>query len=406
MQKLKREVSKKLVWHTEVRRVRDLSPYKKNPRLISDVQMQALQRSLKKFNLAELPAINKDGTIVAGHQRIKALILLGRENEKIEVRIPSRQLTPSEFKDYLLTSNSSGGSWNWEMLSNDFDFETLKTVGFDDIDLSRVFDERIKKSEDKWDDEAELKKIKKTNIKTGDYFALGRHRLICGSSLDKAMVNTLMDGAKADLVDDDVPFNIGLSYDKGVGNKRNYGGTTNDNKTDEEYKTFVKTIIENALSVTNKDAHIIFWCDERYVWLLQTLYKELGIDSKRLLIWVKNNSSPTPTVAFNKVVEFAVYGSIGRPYLSKIATDLNEIQNDGMTGGNDLHDEIINNSNLMLTKKTSKQSIRSSYGEKPSSALQGNQTLYQSRRYRPRPYSGFREHTHGVRRIKTNSISL
>ena len=341
----------KLSWKTEVRKVKDLSPYARNPRIISDVQMEGLKRSLSKFNLAELPAINLDGTIVAGHARIKALILLGRGEENIEVRIPSRQLTKAEFKDYLLTSNRSGGSWNWEMLSTDFGLEDLKMSGFDDVDLSHIFDENLKNDDSDWDDEKELKKIKKTDIKTGDMFALGRHRLICGSSLDKETVNKLMDGAKADLLDDDIPFNIGLSYDKGVGNKKNYGGTTDDNKTDEEYKKFVKTIIENALSVTKEDAHIIFWCDERYVWLLQTLYKELGIDSKRLLIWVKNNASPTPGVAFNKAVELAVYGSIGRPYLSKTATDLNEIQNDGMTGGNSLHEEIMDQSNLMLTKR-------------------------------------------------------
>lgn len=341
----------KLEWHTEKRKVKDLLPFEKNPRFISGKQMKDLQRSLKKFNLAELPAINLDGTIAAGHQRVKALMLLGRAEEEIEVRIPSRQLTESEFKDYLLTSNRSGGSWDWGALAADFDLDTLKTAGFDDLDLSHIFDNNLLTIEDDWNDEAELRKIKKTNIKTGYLFALGRHRLICGSALDSKVVKRLMNGAKADLVDDDIPFNIGLSYDKGVGNKQNYGGSINDSKTDDEYRIFVKTIIQNALSVTKKDAHVTFWCDERYVWLLQTLYKELGIDSKRLLIWIKNNSSPTPTIGFNKVTEFAVYGTVGSPYLSKEVTDLNEIQNPGMTTGNALHQEIIDYMNIMLVKR-------------------------------------------------------
>ncbi len=344
---------KKLEWHTEVRKVKDLLPYAKNPRVISDEQMDGLKRSLSKFNIAELPAINKDGTIVAGHQRVQALILLGRGEEKIDVRVPSRQLSKSEFKDYLLTSNRSGGSWDWSMLSADFDLDDLKLAGFDDLDLSHIFDDNAKKINSEWNEEEELKKIKrsKIKIKKGDLFELGKHRLICGSSLDKKTVEELMEGAKADLVDDDIPFNIGLSYNKGVGNKKHYGGTINDNKTDEEYKTFVRTLLENALSVTKKDAHVIFWCDERYVWLLQTLYQELNIDSKRLLVWIKNNSSPTPTVAFNKATEFAVYGTVGSPYLCKRFQDLNEIQNNDMTNGNDLHQEISNNSNLMLVKR-------------------------------------------------------
>jgi hypothetical protein len=56
------------------------------------LQLEGLKRSLKKFNLAELPAINTDGTLVAGNQRVLALSLLGRGDEEIEVRVPNRPL--------------------------------------------------------------------------------------------------------------------------------------------------------------------------------------------------------------------------------------------------------------------------------------------------------------------------
>ncbi len=168
-----------------------------------------------------------------------------------------------------------------------------------------------------------------------------------------------MDGAKADLIDDDVPFNIRLPYDK-------YGGTYEDDKTDEEYETFVKTIMQNALSVAKNDAHIVFWCDERYVWLLEVLYKKFRIDSKRLLVWCKNNSSPTPSCAFNKVTEFAVYGTIGTPFLAQNITNLNQIQNHEMTTGNSLHDEIMDFFNIMLTKRLPSNKYEHSAQKDPS----------------------------------------
>ena len=121
---------------------------------------------------------------MAGHQRIKALQLLGRGEEMIEVRVPSRQLTESEFKDYLLTSNRSGGDWNWDMLSENFDMEALSVAGFDDTDLSHIFDNHLEVEDDAWDEESELKKIKSTDIKAGDMFSLGRHFLICGDATD------------------------------------------------------------------------------------------------------------------------------------------------------------------------------------------------------------------------------
>ena len=342
--------TQKLVWHTVEKKVNDLIPQDINPRIITDKQMSDLKKSLNKYNLVEIPAIDLNGKILAGHQRIKALQLLGRGEEMIDVRLPNRELTEDEAKQYLIASNALGGDWDFSALKS-FDLDLLLDVGFDETELTKFWDKDVELKDDLIDIEKEIKKAQDTDIKAGDMFQLGRHRLLCGSSLELSNVQKLMGDVKADMVNDDVPFNIGLSYDKGVGNKQNYGGTINDSKTDDEYKIFIKTIMQNALSVVKKDAHIMFWGDERYVWLLQTLYKELGVDSKRLLVWIKNNSSPTPTVAFNKVTEFCAYGTVGSPYLSKEVNDLNEIQNHDMTTGNNLFEEIMDQLNIWMVKR-------------------------------------------------------
>lgn len=342
--------TQKLVWHTVEKKVNDLIPQDINPRIITDKQMSDLKKSINKYNLVEIPAIDINGKILAGHQRIRALQLLGRGEEMIDVRLPNRELTEDEAKQYLIASNALGGDWDFSALKS-FDLDLLLDVGFDEIELSKFWDKEVELKDDPIDIEKEVKKAQDTDIKAGDMFQLGRHRLLCGSSLELINVQKLMGDVKADMVNDDVPFNIGLSYDKGVSNKQNYGGTINDSKSDDEYKIFIKTIMQNALSVTKKDAHIMFWGDERYVWLLQTLYKELGVDSKRLLVWIKNNSSPTPTVAFNKVTEFCAYGTVGSPYLSKEVNDLNEIQNHDMTTGNNLFEEIMDQLNIWMVKR-------------------------------------------------------
>ena len=341
----------KLLWRTERRKVDDLVPYEKNPRVLSQKQLEDLKRSLKKYNLVELPAINTDGKICAGHQRIKILQLLGRGEEEIEVRVPNRKLTDKEFRDYLLTSNRSGGSWDFEKLAAEFDLGELLTAGFDSLDLSNIYDNNLEIIDDEFEEEKEIEKAKDTDIKTEDYFALGRHRLLCSNATKPESANKLMGNVKVDLINDDLPFNIGLSYDKGVGNKGKYGGTTNDSKSDTEYEIFVKSVMQNALSVAKPDAHVMFWCDERYVWLFQKAYRELGIDSKRLCTWIKDNQSPTPKVAFNKVTEFCVYGTIGRPWLNDKIKNLNEIQNKEVTTGNRLTDDILDLFNIWLVKR-------------------------------------------------------
>lgn len=344
-------MAKKLQWRTERRKVKDLVRYEKNPRTLSPIQLEGLKRSLRKFNLAELPAINTDGTVVAGNQRILALALIGRDEEEIEVRIPNRKLTDKEFRDYLLTSNRSGADWDWAKLAEDFDLGELMTAGFNDADLSTIFDDHLEVLDDEMNEEEEIERAKDTDIKVGDQFALGRHKLICGDATDPETVKKLMGDAHADLVDDDVPFNIGLSYDSGVGGKSSYGGTMNDSKTNDEYRVFLRSVMSNALSVCKPDAHFIVWCDERYVWLLQMLYQELNIDSKRVLVWIKDNASPTPKVAFNKVTEFAVYGTTGHPYISDKVKNLNEIQNKEITTGNRLTDDILDLLNIWLVKR-------------------------------------------------------
>jgi len=190
--------NKRLEWRTELRKVKDLIQYDKNPRTLNNVQMEGLQRSLKKFNIAELPCVNTDGTLVAGNQRVLALSLLGRGNEEIEVRVPNRKLSDKEFRDYLLTSNRSGGSWDFDKLASEFDIKELLTSGFDSFDLENIFDDTLEILDDEFEEEKEIEKAKGTDIKPGDYFALGRHRLLCSDSTKPENVQKLMDGVKVD----------------------------------------------------------------------------------------------------------------------------------------------------------------------------------------------------------------
>lgn len=94
----------KLVWHTEKMKVADLIPNDKNPRTLSDQQKEDLMKSLEKFNLVEIPVIDIDKKLLAGHQRALSLSLLGRSGEIIDVRVPNRKI------NYIILnfSNNSG----------------------------------------------------------------------------------------------------------------------------------------------------------------------------------------------------------------------------------------------------------------------------------------------------------
>ncbi len=330
---------KNLQWSTVQKTVNNLIPQDVNPRVITDKQMSDLTRSLKKFNLVEVPAIDLDGKILAGHQRIKALQLLSRGGELIDVRVPNRKLTEKESKEYLIASNKLGGDWDFELLKS-FDVETLSFAGFNDIELSEMLDEEKDVVDDDFNVEEELKKIKKPKTKLGDIIHLGNHKVICGDSTDPNVLKRLLGKEKVSMIYSDPVYNININYDGGIGGKKDYGGNVNDTRTFDEYKTFLKKSMECALSVSNKDTHVFYWCDQVYIGVVQELYRSLGINNKRVCLWIKNSQNPVPKVAFNKAYEPVVYGTRGKPYLTESVTSLNEVMNKEVSTGNQLFDDV------------------------------------------------------------------
>jgi ParB-like chromosome segregation protein Spo0J len=120
----------KLTWLTEKRRINDLKYHPKNPRDISSENEKQLKRSLKKFGYAEIIAINRDNTILAGHQRIAILRKLEGDDFEIELRVPNRYLSKKEAEEYLVRSNKNIGEWNFELLQEGFNLDDLSEWGF------------------------------------------------------------------------------------------------------------------------------------------------------------------------------------------------------------------------------------------------------------------------------------
>lgn len=185
----------KLQWTTEKRKVNDLIPYDKNPRTISDEQKKQLQKSIEKFNLVEPPAIDTDGVILSGHQRIKVMQDIGWGDQEIDVRVPNRKLTTKEVDEINLRMNKNRGEFDFNLLK-EFDKSLLAEVGFDE-DLDDIFPEELE--EDNFDADAEVAKITTPIAKTGDIYQLGNHRLMCGDSTKLEDVELLMGGGQGEV---------------------------------------------------------------------------------------------------------------------------------------------------------------------------------------------------------------
>lgn len=139
----------KLAWHNEKRKLSDLIPVSYNPRKLSKKQAGDLRRSLENFNLAEVPVINTDNSLLAGHQRTKILADIEGNDFVIDVRVPNRKLTKAEADEYLIRSNKNSGEFDFDILDECFDVDQLVDFGFtkDELNFSMEaeFEEEVER---------------------------------------------------------------------------------------------------------------------------------------------------------------------------------------------------------------------------------------------------------------------
>ena len=341
-----------LAWHNERRLLKSLKPCPQNPNTNTERQFGNLKKSLKINGYAEIIVIDVDGTIAAGEHRHQAMMEMGMGDQMVDVRVPNRKLTKEEFDRYLIASNALHGEWDVSKLQA-FDIETLIEIGMDENELANLWDGMLEAEDDHWDEEKERAKIKKPKSKLGEIYQLGPHRLAVGDANDSAVLKKLFGNDKALMIYSDPVYNLrgGVDYAKGVGGRANYGGSVNDTRTDEAYREFLRKSMVNALAVAKDDVHVFYYCDSSYVWLLQTLYREIGIDYKRTCLWIKNGLGLTPGVAFSKIYEPCIYGVRNKPPITKGIENLSEIMNKEIGTGNRTLDDILDGIEIWLAKR-------------------------------------------------------
>ena len=120
----------------ENRLIADLKPAEYNPRQISTKQYNDLKESIKKFSLVDPIIINKDNTVIGGHQRLK----ICKELKHIDIDCVVLDLSKEDERELNIRLNKSGGEWDFDILANQFDIEELKDWGFKEIELGLNID--------------------------------------------------------------------------------------------------------------------------------------------------------------------------------------------------------------------------------------------------------------------------
>jgi DNA modification methylase len=215
-----------------------LVPYARNARTHSDAQVDLIAASIVKWGWTMPILASEEGTILSGYGRFLAAGKLGLAEVPVVV---ARGWTEEQKAAYVIADNQIGlrAGWDEGLLRLELGalqaagFE-LAPLGFDAAELAGILDVRPAGATDP--DEAPEPPVNPVAVR-GDFWALGRHRLICGDATSVEDTRKVLDGAAPQLMITDPPYGVNYdpawreSADLGVG-KRSKGRVANDNRTD------------------------------------------------------------------------------------------------------------------------------------------------------------------------------
>ncbi len=289
-------------------KLKDLKPDPDNPRTISEEKLSSLRKSLEEFGDLSCIVYNElEDKLVGAHQRLKIFSSSSKIVITDKYKKPNRQgtiregyvlidgekfkyrvvrWTKEKHKAAMLAANKHSGEWDQKKLAEIV--ESLKgssldfgLTGFDFGDFPKIFPEENKKG---LVDDDFVPDPKKTNIKLGDIFELGDHRLMCGDATLKNDVDKLMNGQLADMVHTDPPYNIAYS-----GGSKKRENIANDDLKD--FNGFLFNAYSQYARVLKKGGCIYVWHASTETHNFISEFIKSGFLFKSYIIWNKDNST-------------------------------------------------------------------------------------------------------------------
>lgn len=277
----------------------DLTEFQGNLKERDNVDIGKIIKSINKhgfsfpFFVWNHDAINH---VLDGHGRLKALQQMVAHGENIPelpiVYVDCRD--EADAKELLLKLNSQYGKMTAESIKDflgdlQIDFTELAIPdGF--LDLSTL-EEPKEKTDD--DEAPEIDYEEPAQSEQGQVYELGPHRLMCGDSTSPEDMAILMNGAKADLIVTDPPYNSAYegNHNPLTQNEHNHGknrNIQNDKKNDQEFLEFLEKSFTNMFDHLKKGGVYYIWHADSEGFNFRKAVKDCGGVVRQCLVWVKN----------------------------------------------------------------------------------------------------------------------
>ena len=266
-------------------KINSLIPASYNPRKKlkpGDAEYEKIKNSITEFGYVDPIIVNSDMTIIGGHQRWSVLKALGYD----EVDCVVIEIDKTKEKALNIALNKVTGEWNKELLADlikdlqSLDYDVSMT-GFEPPEIDELFNDVHSKEtkEDDFDVDAELSKP--TLTQKGDFWLLGRHRLMCGDATLPEVFDTLLDGKKVNLVVTDPPYNVNYKSDAGT--------IQNDNMEDNVFYNFLLASYKNMANAMADDASIYVFHADTEGLNFRKAFVDAGFYLSGVCIWAKQS---------------------------------------------------------------------------------------------------------------------
>ena len=210
-------------------------------------------------------------------------------------------LSDAEIRAYGIADNRLAelAGWDREMLAIELqglfelDLEIDVTLtGFDMPEIDTLIGElNGEDAEDPADDVPPIDDGPPVT-RPGDLWLIGKHRLICGDATDADAYTRLLDGAEAQMVFTDPPYNVKIDgHVCGLGRvKHREFAMAAGEMSEGQFAAFLTTVFEN-LACYSADGAIHFICmDWRHLGEVITAGNKAYAELKNLCVWSKTNA--------------------------------------------------------------------------------------------------------------------
>jgi DNA modification methylase len=255
----------------------------RNPRTHSEEQISQIAASMQAFGFLWPLLVNGETQeIVAGNGRYLAAVKLGLPLVPV---VEERHLTEVQRRAFIIADNkiALNAGWSNELLAEEL--PALGKLGFD-LGITGFSEDEIAEIlasvEPPRVEEPPLPALPETPVaRKGDLWELGSHRVLCGDATIASDLSRLLDGAPADAVWTDPPYNVG--YESGA------GSIQNDALSDQEFAAFLSAAFVAVHSVMREGAPIYVAHSDTGGYTFRRSFMDAGFKLSSCLIWRKNS---------------------------------------------------------------------------------------------------------------------